>query len=123
MNYLNFNINFLNILTITFIFLIFWLIYKFSQNYEFFSLNLAQPNKVFNAEKDILDSRNMFKALPTKCFNCESETYKLGIDPLWSNKTKCFDCETQLSGKNPLKNLKKVQEQNTNGSYGFKLHL
>ena len=73
---------------------------------EEFSLRLAQPNKIFSNESSIgINNSNMYKAFPTKCFSCERELERMGIDPMWSNRTKCLSCENAVAGSNPLRNI------------------
>ena len=100
-----------------------FIIFLLRNKMEYFTIfnGWSHKNKVFKAEKGLSD-KNINLGFPTKCVDCEKATAKLGINPMWSNKTSCFSCEAQMHGSNPLKSLNKVREKHANASYSFKLH-
>ena len=61
-------------------------------------MTITRPSKCFSCEKDIIRREgifNVWKALPTKCIDCEFQAIKLDKDPYTTGPTKCVDCEQQ----------------------------
>jgi hypothetical protein len=61
-----------------------------------FGLYLAHPGRIFSAEYDVPPNERILQQ-PTKCFSCERDMIRRGIDPAYGNKTKCFSCESEIA--------------------------
>ena len=61
-----------------------------------FGLYLAHPGRIFSAEYDVPPHERSLQQ-PTKCFSCERDMIRRGIDPAYGNKTKCFSCESEIA--------------------------
>ena len=64
-----------------------------------FGLYLAHPGRIFSAEYDVPPNERILQQ-PTKCFSCERDMIRRGIDPAYGNKTKCFSCESEIASYN-----------------------
>jgi hypothetical protein len=61
-----------------------------------FGMYLAHPGRIFSAEYDVPPHERILQQ-PTKCFSCERDMIRRGIDPAYGNKTKCFSCENEIA--------------------------
>jgi hypothetical protein len=59
-------------------------------------LYLAHPGRIFSAEYDVPPHERILQQ-PTKCFSCERDMIRRGINPAYGNKTKCFSCESEIA--------------------------
>jgi hypothetical protein len=64
----------------------------------FSSLYIAKPTKSVDSQREMPEEKK-YMGTPSKCFDCEEENIRNGVQPDWAQNTKCFDCETQVASR------------------------